>query len=355
MKIDVATFLEALEAVKVGLSPKPLLEQSSHFVFKDGRIVTFNGEVACSHTSPIDVTGAVQADPLLQLLRKKWPKTVEVSQVEAELQIRSKSRSAGITFAPKIMLPLEHLEAADKWKALPPEFATAVERVESCAGMDEAEFNFTCIHITPEWIEAFDHFQLGRFYLQMPIKEDLLVRRQSLCYMTGLDLTRVCLTKNWINFKNKAGVVLSCMRYSEEYPDDLTSLLEDKGDALVLPPGLYDAADAAGVFAAHNLSKQQMQVSLTPGQVYIEGRSPVGWYKEHRKVDYAGRPLKFMIEPKRLQEVVTDDKRQGRCEITDKVLKIEATPFVYITSLEIPATPDIEDKPKKKKKKVARV
>jgi len=46
MKINRQEFLDSLEMVKAGLSPREFIEQSSCFAFKEGEVLTFNDESA---------------------------------------------------------------------------------------------------------------------------------------------------------------------------------------------------------------------------------------------------------------------------------------------------------------------
>ena len=56
--------MHKLEAVSPGLATREAIEQSSCFVFKDGRVMTFNDEVACSIDCELGFDGAVAAKPL---------------------------------------------------------------------------------------------------------------------------------------------------------------------------------------------------------------------------------------------------------------------------------------------------
>ena len=53
MKIDREEFLKQLESVLPGYSTKEVIEQSSCFVFKKGRVYTYNDEIACSQTTSL--------------------------------------------------------------------------------------------------------------------------------------------------------------------------------------------------------------------------------------------------------------------------------------------------------------
>src|SRR5687768_12406403 len=58
MRVDRENLLRALESVTAGLAHREIIEQSGSFVFKDGNVITFNDEIACTATSPLKIQGA---------------------------------------------------------------------------------------------------------------------------------------------------------------------------------------------------------------------------------------------------------------------------------------------------------
>ena len=62
--------LKELESVKKGLSAKDLIEQSTTFIFKNQKIVTYNDEIFAMTPTDVEIEGCVKADSLMQLLSK---------------------------------------------------------------------------------------------------------------------------------------------------------------------------------------------------------------------------------------------------------------------------------------------
>ena len=68
----------------LGLSSKDNMEQSSCFVFRNGQVITYNGEICCTSPLtnaegvPFDCYGAVPAKTLLQTLRKSPDDEIEI-------------------------------------------------------------------------------------------------------------------------------------------------------------------------------------------------------------------------------------------------------------------------------------
>ena len=329
MKVNREELLKELESVTPGLSLKEVIEQSSCFVFKGGEVATYNDEIACQHSSCLDVVGAVCALPLLAILRKLGEESIEIGISKGELLIKGRHRKAGIRMEAEVQLPVDAVESPGKWKKLPDDFVDAVSITQECAGKDETQFSMTCIHLHPEWIEACDNFQAIRYTLATGIAIAVLVRRESLKYIVALGMTDFSETETWMHFRNPAGLILSCRRYVEEYPD-LTSVLKVSGEQATLPKGLKEAAEKAAIFSVENLNDNMVTLELKQGKLRITGRGSSGWYSEVKKVGYEGEPMSFTISPVLLAELV---QHYNTCEISASRLKVDGGKFIYVTAL----------------------
>jgi DNA polymerase III sliding clamp (beta) subunit (PCNA family) len=329
-RVNRELLIRQLESVQPGLSPREIVEQSSCFVFKDGRVVTYNDEVACSNTCCLDAVGAVQAEPLLAILQKLPEEEIEVTTEDGELRIRGKSRRAGLHMEAEITLPVDSIEVPADWKTLCDGFAEAISIVQTCAGKDESKFCLTCVHITPKYIEACDNYQVSRYRMKTRFTEDALVRRNSIKHIVSLGFTEFCETKNWLHFRSGEGLVLSCRRFLEDFPD-ISGMLAGSGTPISLPKGLADAADAANVFSSEGAEDDdQVAITLSPGKVRVKGVGVTGWYSETKKVQYDGEELQFLISPKLLIQLV---REHSECEVGSNRLRVTGDRFVYVSCL----------------------
>ena len=337
MKVNRESLLNKLESVRPGLSKREIVEQSSCFVFTKGRVMTFNDEIACSYDVDVKLKGAVQAEPLLAILRKLGEQDLDITTGEGQLQWRGTRRKGGVRMEEEVILPIESVDVPDNgdWKALPEEFSEGVSLVEKCAGKDESAFSVTCVHIYPKWVEAYDNLQVARYYMKTGVKDPILVRRNSIKHIHELGMTEVCETGAWLHFRNSAGLVLSCRRYTKNELDpgsmlDVGKILDFKGEPTTLPKGLADAAEKAEIFSQENSDGNLVRVELKAGKLRVTGRGVSGWYQETKDVKYTGRPLVFMVDPKLL---VTITNSHNDCQITPTRLKVDNKKFVYVTCL----------------------
>ena len=333
MRVEREKLLQDLESVLPGLSPKEIVEQSSCFIFQDGKVMTFNDEVACRRPTSLKLEGAVSAAPLVSILQKLTNDEVEFEPKESSLLVKAKNKRASIRMEKEILLPIATVETPKGWKPLPDDFAEAVDLTQQCASEDASNFSMCCVHITPDYLEASDNFQLTRYNVETGVKKNVLVKQVSIKHIIQLGMMEFCETESWMHFRNKqTGLVFSCRRYLEEYPD-LSEFLDVKGSKLILPKGIGEAVDKAEVFTAENTDKNEVKVELRGGKMRLKGQGPLGWYQEMKSLQYNGKPIEFFIGPKLLVQITN---RTNECVVSEDRLKIDGGKFVYVASLGLP-------------------
>lgn len=353
--------LQQLEAVQPGLSPRETVEQSSCFVFQGGRVITYNEDIACQHETSLDIEGAVQAAPLLSLLRRLKEEKLDfqeqaVGEAGHELVVHGKGRKSGVRLEKKIELPIQDIEQPEDWRELPSDFSEAIAVVHECAGKDTNQFVTTCVHIHPKWVEASDNFQLTRYKLKTGFKRPVLVRSSSIKHLVPLGMTEFAETETWVHFRNPAGLIFSCRRFIEYDFPDFSEVLKISGSPASLPRGLGEAALTAEIFSSENTDNNQVLVELRPGKMRVWSQGVSGWYQEViSKLKYEGSPIGFLIAPKLLAELT---KRHNECEITPGQLKVNGGKFVFVTCLDQVQrkegeAPGTKSKPSKKKREQA--
>jgi hypothetical protein len=336
MKIKKETFLNDLQMVKAGLSPREFIEQSSCFVFKDGQVMTFNDEVACRKSikdlddRPIKITGAVQATSLLTVLEKlDDPELMVRENEDGELEFRGKGKGFGVTKEAEVFLPIDRVEEPEHWRPLPADFAVAIRMVQHCVSLDETKFMLTCIHLHPNYIEACDNKQLLRYEISFGLKHSALVRGAALSHLTDLGMHEVGITKSWIHFRNKAGLIFSCRKYMEEYPS-LDSILDFKGRPIRIPKRIAEASERAAIFATDKSGDPLLVVELSAGRMRVKGEGVAGWYIEDKKIAYDGPVIQFLIAPELLHLV---SEKYSDAQISKSKLKATGPHWEYVTVL----------------------
>lgn len=332
MKVNRAQLLKEVESVLPGLSEKELIEQSDCIVFKDKKICTYNDEIACTYKTKMDITAAVQSKPLISLLKKMKEEEIDVSLEENTFLIKGKGRRSGIRMESKILLPIDTIESPVKWNSLPEDFTEGLKTVVNCAGNDDSQFILSCIHIHPKWIEACDNQQIGRFKIDTGFTKSILVRKDSLKHIINLDMTKFSETENWVHFKNPAGLMISCRRYVEDYPE-VDDILNVSGTKTLLPKGIKDAVERAEIFSSENADDNLVTITVQAGKLKIIGEGVSGWFRESKKTEYKGNDISFRITPTLLTDLV---QKHNECIIASDRMKIEIGKLQYVTVLSVP-------------------
>lgn len=295
--------------------------------------MTFNDEVACRKKIGVDVTGAVQATSLLAILEKLDDPFLRVFENEkGELEFKGKRKSFGVTKDAEIFLPIDKVETPTEWYPLQKKFVEAVGLVQHCVSTDESRFRLTCIHLAPDFIEACDNLQAMRCRFKTGLKKPLMVRGTSLMHITALAMDKVATTKSWIHFKNQDGLIFSCRKYSEEYPE-LDHLIDAKGHPMDIPRGLKEASERAAIFAADKPGDPTMEVRIADGKIRILGQGLSGWYKEIKEVTYSGPPIQFYISPQLLLYITDTSETNREALLCKDRLRIKGEWWDYITVL----------------------
>ena len=331
LKTNREELLSQLDIISPGLSPKDIIEQSSCFVFNDGKLFTFNDEIACQIETNVKMKGAVSANSLIESLRKLKDEYVTLSLGEGVLIVKAKNKEIGIRMEAEILLPVEEVEAPEDWTDLPDDFADAVELISECVSKNEDHFKLTCVHLASKYLEACDNFQIGRYRIDIGLESSILIRAASLKNTVTLGVTQYSLTDSWLHFKNPKGLVMSCRRQedTEGYPD-FGSFATHQGEDASFPKALGEAAELAEIFSSQNTDHNEVVVSLRPGKLMIMGEGSSGWSKEVKKIEYDGDPLSFKIAPKLLQRI---SDTFTKCKITDSTLSVSGGKYTYATAL----------------------
>lgn len=336
-----ADFLRRLHSVRPGLAQRETVEQSKCVVFLDGVLATYNEEVACRAPSGLDpsLRGAVQAKKLIDLLDKLPDETVSVSFEADRLVISGRRRKMKLLLEADVLLPVAELELPESWLPLPPGFDEAAALAAGCTSGDAGKFALTCVHFHPDYVEACDNYQLARYDLRLGLEEPFLLRKEGVVAAAALGAAEVGLTASWAHFRAASGLVLSCRRYAEEYPA-LDDVIDFSGVPVSLPKGLAEAAQRAAICSSENPDSDRVLVELTPTRVRVTGQGITCWFQEVKDVSFAGEPMRFLISPKLLQEIIA---RHPECEIAEGKLRVAGSGWTYVACLSQTDAEDAED------------
>jgi hypothetical protein len=325
--------LQALEAVEPGLSARATVEQSNMVIFRNGFVITYNEEICCRYKAPVpkEMQLAVCGKPLLELVRRLPDDDLTLIQTPAELQLIGSRRKGGVRLEKDILLPYGAVEKPETWKPIPEEFRSALDMACECVSKDESHFSLTCVHITPNGVEACDNFQMFRFKVRVPTEGEFLLRKDAARHASAIGATYMAETKSWVHFRNNEKLILSCRRYEEEYPVLDGEFKNFRGTSAKFPGGAAEAAEFGAVFSAENPDDDRVTVTLGEGRFTVRGDGVSGWASESTKyTKWHGPPLSFGISPKLLTSII---ERRRVCEVSPKRIKTASGSWTYLACL----------------------
>jgi hypothetical protein len=342
-----AELLRCLEAADVARDRADGIQQSSAFVFRNGRVLAFNEEILCKARTglPKEFFAVVAGGPLLEVLRRMGgpaPREGEpaagdqitLAPMDGYLKVRGAGRRwAKIGTEKDLLLPLDEVGRPGVWHPLPGEFAEAVKMVQESCAADDKKLIWNCVRLAPGWVEASDSWQFCRYELALPVEAPVLVRRKAAKHAADTGMSEVSDANGWVHFRNGSGLLMSCQRYEEDYPD-AAAVLATAGDRAVLPKSLAADAEFAEIFSAEYSDDNKVTVDLRPGElrltgVGVSGRAGVGPVR----VKYKGRPLAFRVGPKILAGIVS---RHTEVSVSEKLLKAAGRRWAYVTTVFAP-------------------
>ena len=332
MTVQREQLLTSIQAIAPGLSPKELIEQSSCFVIIGNQIASFNDEITCRAPSPFPKKfhGAVPADKITRILEKIKDDELKTVITDGRMTFTGKKDVFWLRMSHEVSLPVEKVKLPKKWHKLPNMFIDAVTIVQECASKADEKTGRTAIHISPTHVEAWDGYQMARFNLKFKrLKDSVLIRKPTLTHVINMGVTHYGETSNWFHFKNASDHIISCRRLVEEY-EEIEHHFEVKGKKIVLPKGLAEAADKAGIFSEGDKELDLAVVSIKNGKIYVTSTADTGGYRGRNKAKFKGEDMEFTIPPTLLKELV---HRHNEAILAPGRLKVDGGNWCYVTAL----------------------
>jgi len=331
MIINKTELLKALETVRPGLANRELIEQSTSFAFIGDKIVTYNDEISISyHVEGLDITGAVNATELYNLLSKLKKDEIELTVEETELRIKCGRSKAGLTLQSEIKLPIDSIGEKGMWKNIPDDLLKAIFFAGKTASQDSTKPILTCVHVNKEgFVEASDSFRISKIMLEdkLPV-ETFLIPAISVVKVAKMNPIKIAEGKGWVHFKTNEGVIISCRIFADDNFPDTASFFKIEGTQVKLPETTKEILDKAMVFCKHNGFEMPVDIILENNKFKISSKSDSGWFEEVVKIKYNEEPVSFSISPYFLKDILSETLN---CIIAKNRIKFSGDNWTYVT------------------------
>lgn len=338
MEVPRKKLVAALTIAQIAVTDREMIEQSNCFVFTGDEIVAFDGELLCRVPYPVAIKGAVPASDFLAILGRFPDENIDIATKGGEIIIKGARRTAGMAYAKDVALPLGEVPKPEKgsWQKLPPEtLQTIVQAARSC-GRDLSAPLTTVVHVTPKLIEGCDNFRLYRFDGKTGLAvEEVLLPAAGMLTVAALEPDRMTIAGGWAHFRNDVGCRVSLRTLAGKYHMGLDELFKlEQPETVVLPKNLADIVARAAVMDEG--VGPSLRVELKPGELVVTSRKDTGWFRERKRVDYQGRALDFMVNPKFLVEVFA---RARKVKVDGRRLLLTDGPVRFVVALGNQAQP----------------
>ncbi|MBU0847212.1 hypothetical protein KKH23_08530, partial [Patescibacteria group bacterium] len=131
--------LNILDSLKPGLFSKGITEQTTHYLFMEDRIATYNDELCLMVEYPIGFKGSVRAEEFYKLLAKSSAEKVSLDLKEEQLMVKAGKTSFGLAYTEEgqVHEKVRSLEQDSlKWKPLSKELKEAMVLCSFSASKD---------------------------------------------------------------------------------------------------------------------------------------------------------------------------------------------------------------------------
>jgi hypothetical protein len=294
-------FLELLASVSPGIEPKAIVEQSDCFLFEDGHIHAGWDDIYCSAPCDLPVFGAVKAKLLSSVLRVLGFKTVCFNCLSDRIVFHRPGYKAEIQLEENILLSTLPPDEMGEWKELPVAFESAVEAVVPYASKNEAWPVLVHVHIHPDFIEATDRYQIGRFHLKTGVEEPLLVRADNLRHIVDRNFTHFSISEThdghpkWLNFKNDDDLIYR-LRISDEPYVQIEGFLDDSDSLPVtFDDDIRKAVKRVLPASVDEYGRSQLRINLKSNCAILSGHGDKVSIRQRCGCQFDGEPCEFVV------------------------------------------------------------
>jgi len=296
MKVNRQEFLSVLNTVICGAHRQEVLEQSHCFIFREGLVTSFNGEILATaklKDSPGDF--AVPAHDLTNLISKFPDEEIELTIKGNELIVAGKKRRSGLTIQNEILLPIEDIPVPDKMSGIKEGVMSALSMAAKVCSASNEDYRVSHIQIAPDKIQATDKLRFLRVTVDTGLKT-ILVPAGPINAIESISITSATLLKGWLWLGNKDVKIGICCTEEEYYEDALIDSVINmpKANVVQLPKEMPKVLDRALIMSKDDCNRMS-KIKLTAKSITVRTQKESGWYEERQPVKYKGQDMELFV------------------------------------------------------------
>jgi len=307
-KINRQSFIDALTKVKPGLANKEIVEQSTHFIFDNDKIWTYNDQITIMQLFESGFTGAIKADSFYKLLNKIPDDEISISSENGKIKFMGAKIKANIKIDPNIKIqpiPVPGINSK-QWEVLPDNFDDAIAFSAFSASRNMIRPELTCLYVVGENVIGCDTFRGTKFKLNSEMKHEFLLPANAAVELAKYNPYKVIAEDGWLHFINKEKTTFSCRTYpDEQYPEQIWNFFEVDGEEVILPENFLEAIDRAQVLLTADFDLDRMvTLIMHDNEVICKSEGDYGNFEERADIEYSGEKLDIKVHPILLSEIL---------------------------------------------------
>ena len=327
-KINVKSLIDALAKVKPGLASKELIEQSTHFIFDNDKIWTYNDKITIMQSFDSGLVGAVEANSFYKLLGKIPDEEISMSTENGKIIFSAKKRKFRIKIDPDVKIqpiPVPGINSK-QWEVLPDNFDEAIAFSAFSASNNMIRPELTALYIAKGFCIGCDTFRGTRYKLSSKMDQEFLLPANAAVYLAKYNPYKIIATEGWLHFVNKEKTTFSCRTFNEEYPEQIWSFFDVEGEEIELPVDFIEAIDRAEVMLTADFDLDRIvTLKIIGNEIVCTSEGDHGDFEERAKIDYDGDKLEINVHPILLSQIL---KHLTKVIIGERLLFI-GTDFVH--------------------------
>lgn len=341
MQIVRKQMLSLLNNLACATHKTEVLEQSHCFVFDNGEVIAFNGEIIARGLFEWDTPPfAVGSNDLIQVLNRIPDDDLDITIRQNQMVVKGKRKRAGLTIQNKVLLPYGDVPLCTKMaKAEVEMFNQMGMAARICSGSGD-NIRTSHVHLTPTVIEATDSFRMLRINGEFPVKKEVLVPAGSVLSVGKFNLTHIKYLSGWLFLKDTTTKTLIGIRCtdSDYFESKKLDAILDMKDAsrITLPEIMRDVVARAVVMS------DDPTVHGSPGSVSIDSKSirvrtekDTGWYEEKQPCKYDGMDMTIQVDLSVFRDILA---YTNEALITEDRIKMEKGGIEFLSSMIVPGS-----------------
>ena len=307
-KIKRQDLIDALTKVKPGLSNKEIVEQSTHFIFDNDKIWTYNDRITITQKFDSGLSGAVKAEQFYKLLQKLPDEEIEVTTEPGKINIEGKKRKINIKIDPDVKITPLSIPGinSQKWEELPENFHTAIAFASFAASRNMIRPELCCLFVADGYVIGCDTFRGTKYKLTSKLNQNFLLPAEAARELSKYNPHKVLIDSGWLHFVNKENTVFSCRTISDiDYPEQIWEFFNIDGEEIMLPEDFLNAIDRAQALVTADFDLDRIvTLTMENNEIICESKGDYGDYTEKADIEYNGEKLEIKVHPVLLKEIL---------------------------------------------------